>query len=413
MREKILGLLAFGAFYTAFTAEAFLLPPFKIDASTIGNEVMTYTNTTSQTAGKGVQQASIIQTAITYGQGAKEAYDFATQMLNDFGALNFNALGNIMGKIEEKEAEQTKLKADAAVEIATKTKETNTKIAELDANTRELNKKIVEDPENAEKYQKEIRKNEKEKKKLSQDLIKDTRKINRDTDKKTKSISDQIGEMQGQATEMISSIKTIASDYDSTEDLKLTTETLMPGKDTKVDTHVSATYATIYRVTYFNTMTKAMGRVMLIKSRINTDNKKANESKVSTADFESLGGAIGTVVKMKTDNIQALLNFTEILLQKMQLDIARDLAMENFATVDPEQAAGDFNLDNYKFTPPSSSELEAAEAGEKDKLKELEKEITPSSGAIFTDAKDNMTVASEEGEQKTKQAEETNNEEKK
>ena len=386
MKNKFLGFLIFSAFYSACSAEAFLLPPFKIDAGTIGNEVISYANTLSQTAGKGVQQASIVQTGITYGQGAKEAFDFANKMMNDFKGLNFNKFGNIMGDISKKEAEQTKVKAKAAEEIAAKTKKTNAKIAELDENTRELNKKILEDPENAEKYQKKIRKNEEKKKKLSEDLIKDTRKITTDTDKKVGKLSDQIGELQGKASEVLSSITTIPSNYDSSADLQLTTETLMPGQDAEVDLHVTAAYAAIYRAAYYNTLTKGMGRVMLIKSRIAQDNEKAEKNKVSTAEFESASGAVGTVVSMKTDNIQALLNYTEILLQKMQLDIARDIAMGNFGLANPAQAAGDFNLDNYKFTPPSEEELEAAEPKEPEKLgKELDKEITPSSGAIISE----------------------------
>ena len=405
MKGKILSFIAFSTFYSALSAEAFFLPPFKIDASTIGKEVMSSANTVSQTAGKGVQQASIIQTTITYGQGAKEAYEFSTKILNEYGALDLNSLGNVIGDIEKKEAEQTKLKADAATEIASLTQETNAKIVELDNNTRELLKKIVEDPENTEKYQKQIQKNEKKKKELSADLIKKTRKINKDTDKKTSSISDQISELQGKASDMISSITTIPASYDSSEDLKTTTETLIPGKDTVVDTHVSATYVTIYKVAYFNTMSKSIGRVMLLKSRIPDDNKKATENKISSANLESLGGAVGTAVKMKTDNIQALLNFTEILLQKMQLDVARDLAMENFSTADPEQAAGDFNLDNYKFTPPDAAELEAAEAEEQKELEKLEEKITPSSGSILTDAKGNMVSANEENKERSEATE--------
>ena len=84
MNRNLLGLLVLSAFLPVFSAEAFLLPPFKLDASTIGNEIVSYGNTSSQTAGKGLQQAAIVQTAITYGQGAKEAYEFATKMLNDF-----------------------------------------------------------------------------------------------------------------------------------------------------------------------------------------------------------------------------------------------------------------------------------------------------------------------------------------
>lgn len=66
-------------FFTGLFGRSLLLPPFKLDASTIGNEIVSYGNTSSQTAGKGLQQAAIVQTAITYGQGAKEAYEFATK----------------------------------------------------------------------------------------------------------------------------------------------------------------------------------------------------------------------------------------------------------------------------------------------------------------------------------------------
>lgn len=71
MNRNLLGLLVLSAFLPVFSAEAFLLPPFKLDASTIGNEIVSYGNTSSQTAGKGLQQAAIVQTAITYGQGAR------------------------------------------------------------------------------------------------------------------------------------------------------------------------------------------------------------------------------------------------------------------------------------------------------------------------------------------------------
>ena len=167
MNRNLLGLLVLSAFLPVFSAEAFLLPPFKLDASTIGNEIVSYGNTSSQTAGKGLQQAAIVQTAITYGQGAKEAYEFATKMLNDFKNVNLNNLGETLDKMSEAEAEQTRVKEDAAVEITAKAREANAKISELDANTRELNKKIVEDPENIKKYQKQIEKNEKEKKNLA------------------------------------------------------------------------------------------------------------------------------------------------------------------------------------------------------------------------------------------------------
>ena len=399
MNRNLLGLLVLSAFLPVFSAEAFLLPPFKLDASTIGNEIVSYGNTSSQTAGKGLQQAAIVQTAITYGQGAKEAYEFATKMLNDFKNVNLNNLGETLDKMSEAEAEQTRVKEDAAVEITAKAREANAKISELDANTRELNKKIVEDPENIKKYQK-------------QKLIKETRKINRKTEKEVGKLSDQISELRGKASELVSSITTISDNYDSTEDLNRTAETLLPGADTEVDTHVMATYAASYRVDYCQLLGAAAGRAMLRKATLVKDNEKAAKSKLSTAEFESLGGAVGTLVKMKTDNIQALLNFTEILLQKMQLDVARDLALENFNAADPVQAAGDFNLDNYRFTPPTAAELEAEGGAKPEKLEKLEKEITPSSGNILTEGRKTMTAGTDEAGENTETTGDGNDEKK-
>ncbi len=113
-----------------------------------------------------------MQTAITYGKGAKEFYDFGMKMMKEFQGIELNNLGEIMNKLSDMEAEQSKTKEDAAVEIAAKTREANAKIAALDENTRELNKKIVEDPANTEKYQKQIRKNEQEKAKISKNWLK-------------------------------------------------------------------------------------------------------------------------------------------------------------------------------------------------------------------------------------------------
>ena len=118
------------------------------------------------------------------------------------------------------------------------------------------------------------------------------------------------------------------------------------------------------------------------------------------------------LVKMKTDNIQALLNFTEILLQKMQLDVARDLALENFNAADPVQAAGDFNLDNYRFTPPTAAELEAEGGAKPEKLEKLEKEITPSSGNILTEGRKTMTAGTDEAGENTETTGDGNDEKK-
>ena len=53
-------------------AQAFLLPPFKIDFSTIANKVLSTTNTISDKANSVQEQSTAVQTLIQYGKGAKE-----------------------------------------------------------------------------------------------------------------------------------------------------------------------------------------------------------------------------------------------------------------------------------------------------------------------------------------------------
>ena len=141
-----------------------------------------------------------------------------------------------MNKLSDMEAEQSKTKEDAAVEIAAKTREANAKIAALDENTRELNKKIVEGPANTEKYQKQIRKNEQEKAKISKKLVKETRQINRKTETKISKLNDQIGNMKESGSRSDCFGKMIPANYDSAEDLQKTAKSLMPEKGTEVDT---------------------------------------------------------------------------------------------------------------------------------------------------------------------------------
>ncbi len=403
MKKKLLCFVAACALLLSFSAEAFLpLPPFKLDVSTIANKISSNVNTVSQTASKGIQQSSILQTAISYGQGAKEYYEFYTKLKSEYAGTSLNNLGEILGKISEIEAEQSKTREESASEVVAKTKETNAKIVALDENTRELTQKIIEDPENAEQYQEKIRENEEEKNELSKKLVEETREISKNAEQSISNLSDQISDLKGEADELISSITSIGSDYDSTEDLNNTVETLLPAKDTEVDTHVAATYAAIYRSNYFTTLANTSGRAGLLKSTVYEDNQQALENQVSSAELESLGGAVGTLVKMKADNIKALLNYTELLLQKLQLDIAKDLALEKFEAADPVQAAGDFSFDNYRYTPPTDEELEASDSAQEEELDQLEEKITPGSGAILTDGQKTMTAsASEETETQT------------
>ena len=91
---------------------------------------------------------------------------------------------------------------------------------------------------------------------------------------------------------------------------------------------------------------------------------------------------------------------------------AAKAALENFNAADPVQAAGDFNLDNYRFTPPTAAELEAEGGAKPEKLEKLEKEITPSSGNILTEGRKTMTAGTDEAGENTETTGDGNDEKK-
>ena len=380
-----------------FSAKSFMLPPFKLDISVIGSEITSYVNTASSTASKYIQQSSIVQTAISYGQGAKEAYEFSQNMLNQLKNTDLTNLGDTLNQMSEVENQQIQSKVEAAMETATLSEETNAKIQEIDENISELRKKIIENPENFEEYQQKIDEYEEEKTKLSQDLIDQTNEINAEVTDQINKLSSQVSDLKGKAQGLVSSIIGISADYDSTEDLNKAAETLLPGEDVELNQKVVEAYVSQYKTSYYQTLVKAVGRSTLLKSTLSEDNEKASDEKVSSAELESLSGAVGTVVKTKAQNIKAFLNFTELLLQKIQLDIAKDLATENFGSSNAQQAAGAFNLDNYRYIPPEDTKEETSDVEESEELDKLDEEITSTSGAIFTEGADNLTTSDGEG----------------
>lgn len=358
--KKVVLILAFSLFMPS-RADAFLLPPFKLDAGNTVQEVFTYCKTTANNVSKTVQESSIVQTTITYGKGAKEAFDFAKKMMNEFKDFNLNKMGSMLDDMTKLEAEKSKTAEAAAKEIGAKKGEVDKKLAAIDENQIELRKKIMEDPKNAKKYQKSIEKNDKQKAKLIKDLDKEIKSINRSTEKKMGKLSDAIKNLQIDVNGLISDIVSVPANYDSTEDLKKTVETISPADETEVTTFVSDAYRRTYMLMHYGDLNKVMVRSSEVREGIEKDNEKAKKNNESVASVEGSTASITTLTKMKVDNIQALLNYTELLLQRMKIIASYDLANHSFKKVNNVQAVGDFNFDNYRFVMPSDADLAAAD----------------------------------------------------
>ena len=105
MKKYTLGIIVASvlASYTPVDAQAFLLPPFKIDFSTIANKVLSTTNTVSDKANGVQEQSTAIQTIIQYGEGAKELWDLKGLM--DKLSIKQTASAKDLRDIEKQQSE--------------------------------------------------------------------------------------------------------------------------------------------------------------------------------------------------------------------------------------------------------------------------------------------------------------------
>jgi len=388
-------------------AWSFILPPFKIDPGAIAKEIATYVQTTSQNVSKAIQDNVIIQTALTYGKGAKEAADFAQATKKDYKGADFNKLGAIQDDLKKAQTQKTKTEEEAAKEIAIKSEETNKKIAEIDKNQIELRKKVLEDPDNAKKYQKELEKNEKEKTKLANQLSKDVKKINEKSAKDLASVDKQMDGLKQKASALLPSITEISGSYDSSEDLKQTAEALMPSPDTKITVDVANKYKERYQQMSYEDANKTMYRAGSLKEGFKKDNEKAKESLKSVGTMEGATSAVTITAKMKVENSQALINLTELLLLKLQNEIAADLARHNFVAVNPVQSVAEFNFDNYRFVMSEDGSYEPKDLPrEIGQGEALDEGVLEPSEAVMAGAVGNMGIDAPEGDTETPEGKE-------
>lgn len=352
MRKHKTALLFFSAFLYSASAEAFVLSPVKYDVSAVMQEVVTYGQTNANTVTKSVQENSIVQTTITYGKGASEASSYLKKFQDLSGDFDLNKLSSVMGDLNKAENAKTKTAEQNALEIDIITKETNAKIAAIEENQIELRKKIMEDPKSAKKYQKEINKNEDKKSKLLKALAKDIAKKKKKNTQEMLKLSKSIDDLKGKAGELADLIKFTPADYDSAKDLEETAKGLMPENEKDVSFQVMQAFQKRYKIIHYAALQMAIYRSATIKASLEKNNKKMQETFEAVDTMEGSTSSVTALIKMRTENIKGLINYTEIMLQRLQVLMAYDLAYNNFGSANVKQATGNFNFDNYKFTPP-------------------------------------------------------------
>lgn len=381
-------------------AQAFLLPPFKIDFSTIANKVLSTTNTISDKANSVQEQSTAVQTLIQYGKGAKELWDLKSLM--DKLSIKQTASAKDLRDIEK---QQSDAKDKEAQDVANATREANEKIAEIDKNINELNKDSLENPKNAKENTKKAEKLRKEKREIKKELRSKTKEIKSSTKEITKGLKETKQAIMKELKSLKNFLKT-GKDYDSTEDLKSTVETLSPKEGTELSANIVHAYRDLYNIMYWNDFNVVVLRGNDIRSSLQNDNEETEDIKDKSVEMEGASASrASSTIELKRKNMQALLNYTETILQQIKLSIAYDLANNNFHQINANTAIESFNFDNYKFNPDEADF--SAEETDKSKYEEgveIAKDIaTPSVEAIkdsMENIKQSTEQTSDEGENK-------------
>lgn len=381
-------------------AQAFLLPPFKIDFSTIANKVLSATNSISDKANGVQEQSTAIQTIIQYGEGAKELWDYKS-LLDKF-SIKQTASAKDLKEVEKK---QTEAKDKAAQDVANATREANEKIAEIDKNINELEQDSLENPQNAKENAKKTAKLRNEKKEVKKGLKKKAKEIGDTAKEIAKGFKETKQAIMKELKSLKNFIKT-GKDYDSTEDLKGTVETLSPKEGTEISANIIHAYRELYNIMYWNDFNIVVLRGNDIRTTLQYDNEETEEIKEKSIEMEGASSSrAASTIDLKRKNMQALLNYTEMVLQQIKLGIAYDLANNKFNQINANTAIGTFNFDNYKFNPEEENiEIEKNETAEYGEHIEIAKDLATPSAEAVADSMKNIEQSAEqtdsEGENK-------------
>ena len=219
-------------------AEAFLLPPFKTDVVNSLQKSFTTIKTKVEKAYKTVMESTFVQTAIQYGEGAKEAYDFVkTTNINSIQNLisQYPQFSDIASKFFKIDIQLSDAKGKATQEISSIIEKNNAKIKFLNIDINKLQEEILQDPSRATINREKIAELLNQKNNLIFDTNNNITSINDAFALVKNEFNRQKDILKSEITSQISQFTSIAKNYDSVDDLKDTLKSLTLGGHEKND----------------------------------------------------------------------------------------------------------------------------------------------------------------------------------
>jgi len=338
-------------------AEAFLLPPFKVDLVNSLQKGYTTIKTKVDKAYKMVMESNIMQTIIQIGEGAREAYDFVK-------SVNFDSIQNILGadyrqisvlssKIKKIDIQKTEAKDKAAQEAGAIAKEAAEKEKSINDNINKLSQDSLLNPDHAVANTAKISELIAKKDEIIANAQNETTGINDALNKALQGFNDMKDAARAELKAILSEFNPLPKNYNSVEDLKDTVKMLSPAQDTRVTSNIVYAYKERYNALYWEDLNTAMQRATAIRAQLVANNENAqtvNQAASSTLEGSTSANAAASL-ELKKANMLALLDYAELVLQRLKLDISYDLSVGGFQKINATTAVDNFNFDNYKFNP--------------------------------------------------------------
>ncbi len=376
MKKKFLQivLLALLGCYISTESQAFLLPPFKTDASVIGQIITEGANHVSTQAQGLIKQAQTIATKILYGDGeeSKGLMGFLNQAVDYTKKTVSSALDKLKSLNKKQAAEQEASIAEQDAEAAKVAAESE----EIDANIAELEKEAAETPNVSKKAKLRERINKLKDKK--QELQKKAAEKISEIQKKA---NDKIAELKERGKELVKDLKgkidsilpgkKVKKDDDAKEEISETVGIYSVGENVEVTANSSIQKRKLFKELHFKNLGNTSKRATNIRSILKKDDENAAETTDLSAQAEGANASMDIAGVEATKNVmQALINQAELILLQLNMMIDYDMANTPFKNFDQNQAINDFDFNNYRFVPDDvqveeeTGTVETAEASE-------------------------------------------------
>lgn len=341
--------VSFWTLSVPYDAQAFMLPPFKKDSINSIQKWYTTVKTRVVKTKKKIEESTFIQTSIQYGKGAKELWDYRNS--TNLKDMDLKKVGSLASNFKKIDKQKTETKDKAAQDAASAEREGNEKKAEIDKNINELSQDSLNDPSKAGENMKKIAEFQKQKEEITEETYEKIKGINESRDNVLSGLTATQEQLMAELKPLTSFVS-LARNYDSTQDLKDTLTLISPKAGTVVSTHVRFAYREIYYALYWTDFNEALKRNTIIRTSLLKDNEEAAYTREKNAEVEGATAAQAIAsVELKKSNMLALINYTELVLQRLKLNISHDLAFSGFNQINPETSISNFNFDNYRFNP--------------------------------------------------------------